>query len=235
MAAGLALVMLAAAASAQMLPSEARLRERIARLVEITRASPRDVGSWHDLATLYRQVSEWDLAVAAETKAVEQHPRYAAAFWGRGKAHFGRRSFADARADFSSAIDLWQTRGGLEKYLTVERPPAELVDSYRTRGLAWAHDGKLDEAVADLSVAIRLLKDDARLHYERGYLLEKAGRRGEAVKDYRWAGLLYLDGKHFDQARECQDVLRRLGAQDEAAALAARLEDARRPKSDLPR
>jgi hypothetical protein len=63
--------------------------------------------------------------------------------------------------------------------------------------MAWAHEGKLDEAVADLSVAIRLQKDDARLHYERAYL-------------------------------------RRLGALDDAAALAKRIEDAR-PKSDLPR
>jgi tetratricopeptide (TPR) repeat protein len=230
---GLALA-IAGPAAAQMLPSEARLRERIARLVEITRASPRDVGSWHDLATLYRQVSEWDLAIAAETTAVEQHPRYASAFWGRGKAHFGRRSFAAARSDFSAAIDLWQTRGGLEKYLTVERPPADLVDAYRTRGMAWAHEGKLDEAVADLSVAIRLQKDDARLHYERAYLLEKAGKTQDAVADYKWAGLLYLDGKALAQARECQDVLRRLGALDDAAALARRIEDAR-PKSDLPR
>jgi len=187
-------------AEAQVLPSEARLRERIARLVEITRASPRDVGSWHDLATLYRQASEWDLAVAAETKAIDQHPRYAAAFWGRGKAHFGRRGFADARTDFTAAIDLWQARGGLEKYLTVERPPAELVDAYRTRGVAWGHEGKLDEAVAD----------------------------------YKWAGLLYLDGKAIEQARECQDILRRLGAHADEAALAKRIDDAR-PKSDLPR
>jgi tetratricopeptide (TPR) repeat protein len=221
-------------AAAQMLPSEARLRARITRLVEITRASPRDVGSWHDLATLYRQVNEWDLAVAAETKAVEQHPRYAVAFWGRGKAHFGRRSFADARADFSAAIDLWQTRGGLEKYLTVERPPTELVDAYRTRSVAWAHEAKLDEAVADLSIAIRLQKDDARLHYERASLLEKAGKITDAVADYKWAGLLYLDGQALEQARECQDILRRLGAHDDAAALAKRIDDAR-PKSDLPR
>lgn len=96
--------------------------------------------------------------------------------------------------------DLWQTRGGLEKYLTVERPPAELVDSYRTRGVAWAHEGKLDEAVAD----------------------------------YQWAGLLYLDGKSVEQARERIDLLRRLGASDEAAALTKRIEEAR-PKSDLPR
>ena len=223
-----------AVAEAQTLPSEARLRERIARFVEITRASPRDVGSWHELATLYRQASEWDLAVAAETKAIDQHPRYAAAFWGRGKAHVGRRSFAEARSDFSAAIDLWQTRGGLEKYLTVERPPAELVDSYRTRGVAWAHEGKFDDAVADLSIAISLQKDDARLHYERAYLLEKAGKVKDAVADYRWAGLLYVDGKAIEQARECGDILRRLGAQDEAAALAKRIEDAR-PKSDLPR
>ena len=116
----------------------------------------------------------------------------------------------------------------------MERLPAELVDAYRTRGVAWAHEAKLDEAVADLSIAIRLQKDDARRHYERASLLEKAGKIKDTVADYQWVGVLYLDRKVLEQARECQDILRRLGAHDDAAALAKRIDDAR-PQSDLPR
>jgi tetratricopeptide (TPR) repeat protein len=93
---------------------------------------------------------------------------------------------------------------------------------------------KLDEAVADLSIAIRLQQDDARLHYERASLLEKAGKIRDAVADYKWAGLLYPGWTGAGQARECQDILRRLGAHDDAAALAKRIDDAR-PQSDLPR
>jgi len=75
---------------------------------------------------------------------------------------------------------------------------------------------------------------EERLHYERASLLEKAGKIKDAVADYKWAGLLYLDGKALEQARECQDILRRLGAYNDAAALAKRIDDAR-PQSDLPR
>lgn len=75
---------------------------------------------------------------------------------------------------------------------------------------------------------------EGSLHYERASLLEKAGKIQDAVADYKWAGLLYLDGQALEPARECQDILRRLGAHDDAAALAKRIDDAR-PQSDLPR
>lgn len=178
---------------AQMLPSEKQRERKIQTYIEITRARPKDVFAWHDLATLYRKAKRWDDAIKAETKAIEGYPEYAFAYHGRGKAHLGKKNFAAARADFGKAIGLWEERGGLKIFLTIERATKEHVDSYRSRGMAWAEEGKFSQAIADLNTAIKLRKDNARLYYDRASVKEKAGKVKGAVADYKRAGLLYYD------------------------------------------
>src|ERR1700736_6872221 len=81
---------------AQPLPSEARLRERIQKYEQLTRDNPRDVEFWHVLGGLYREAEMWDKAIAAESQAVQRHPKYAVAFYGRGKAKMGKADCAGA-------------------------------------------------------------------------------------------------------------------------------------------
>src|SRR5580700_7819577 len=126
----------ALAAVAQPLPSEARLQEQIRKYEEITRDNPRDVEFWHVLGGLCRQAEKRDKAINAETQAVQKFPKYAVAYYGRGKARVGKEDFAGAVEDFTSSIRLFETRGGVEMYLTVEEPGAEYIDCYRTRGIA---------------------------------------------------------------------------------------------------
>jgi tetratricopeptide (TPR) repeat protein len=140
--------------------------------------------------------------------------------------------WADAVADFSDAIRLWEFPGGLEKFLTLEEPRDEYVESYRTRGVARAHQGDHDAAIGDVSTAIRLRRHNARLHYELAYLEEKAGRAQDARVDAYNAGLLYLDRGEKEEAAACVALLERLGADDDADKLRIRMA-ARRP-SDLP-
>jgi tetratricopeptide (TPR) repeat protein len=130
---------------------------------------------------------------------------------------------AGAIQDFSIAIRVWEFPGGLQKFLTLEQPKAEYIDSYRSRGVARGHLNDWDGAVADLTTAMRLRKDDARLHYERGYLAEKAGRAAEAVADYFRAGLIYSDEGAKSLVRKCASALERLGAETRAQSLTERL------------
>ena len=81
------------------------------------------------------------------------HPKYAVAFHGRGKAKVGKEDYAGAVEDFTASIVLFEVRGGLEKYLTVEQPSADYIDCYRTRGVALSHLNKFNEGIADLSIA----------------------------------------------------------------------------------
>src|ERR1700722_10965197 len=138
----LILLGLASAAVAQPLPSEARTQQRIQQYEQLTRDNPRDVEFWHVLGGLYRDAEMWDKAIAAETQAVERHPKYTVAFYGRGKARMGKDDYSGAITDFTSSIKLFEMRGGVEMYLTLEQPSAEYIDCYRTRGIALSHLNK---------------------------------------------------------------------------------------------
>jgi tetratricopeptide (TPR) repeat protein len=218
----------------QPLPSEARVQAEIKKYEELTRGNPRDVEFWHILGGLYREAEQWDKAINAETQAVQKFPKYAVAYYGRGKARVGKEDFAGAVEDFTGSIQLYEARGGLEKYLTLEQPSAEYIDCYRTRGIALSHLNKYKEGIADVSIAIKLRKDDPKLLYERGYLEEKAGMKKEAIPDYQRAGLLYADSSAKASAQECVTRLDGLGAKAEADAVRLKLAPKTR-KSDLPK
>ena len=218
----------------QPLPSEDRVQEQIKKYEELTRDNPRDVEFWHVLGGLYTEAEQWDKAINAETQAVQKFPKYAVAYYGRGKARVGKGDYADAVEDFTSSIRLYEQRGGLEMYLTVEQPSQEYIDCYRTRGVALSHLNKYKEGIADVSIAIKLRKDDPKLLYERGYLEEKAGMKKEAVPDYHRAGLLYADAHAKASAQECVARLDGLGAKTEADAVRLKLAP-KTPKTDLPK
>jgi tetratricopeptide (TPR) repeat protein len=224
----------AAALYAQPLPSEARIEERIHKYEQITRDNPRDIEMWHILGGLYREAEMWDKAIGAESQAIQKHPKYAVAYYGRGKAKTGKEDYAGAIEDFTASIGLYEQRGGLDMYLTVEQPPAEYIDCYRTRGVALSHLNKYPEGIGDLSTAIKLRKDDPKLLYERGYLEEKAGLKKQAVPDYHRAGMIYADSSARVSAQECVVRLDGLGARTEADAVRLKLAPKTR-KSDLPK
>jgi tetratricopeptide (TPR) repeat protein len=125
-------------------------------------------------------------------------------------------------------------RGGLQKYLTLEQPSEEYIDCYRTRGIALSHLNKYKEGIADVSIAIKLRKDDPKLLYERGYLEEKAGMKKDAVPDYHRAGMIYADTSARAQAQECVAKLDGLGAKAEADAVRLKMAP-KTKKSDLPK
>jgi tetratricopeptide (TPR) repeat protein len=229
----LILLSVAAALHSQPLPSEVEQQERIRKYEQLVADNPRDIEFWHDLADLYRQAEMWDKAIHADSEAVSRFPKYAIAFYGRGKAKIGKQDYAAAVADFNEAIRLLELRGGLQLYLTVEQPPESYIDSYRSRGVALSHLNRFNEAVADLAIALKLRKDDPKLLFEKGYLEEKDGRKTDAVADYQRAGLIYADGFNRKSAQECATHLEALGAKPEADAVRRKLEP-KKAKSDLP-
>jgi tetratricopeptide (TPR) repeat protein len=235
LALGAAALGLLPGALAQPLPSETERARRIQKYEEITASNPRDVEMWHILAGLYGEAEEWDKAISAESKALAIHPKYAVAYHGRGRARMGKQDYSGAIDDFSAAIKLWEMRrGGLQLYLTEEQPKEEYIDCYRSRGVSLAHLNRYNDGIEDVSTALKLRRDnDARLHFERGHLEEKVGRKTDAIADFQRAGLLYADRGARQPAEECAARLESLGAGPEAASVRRKLTPAR-PKSDLP-
>lgn len=218
----------------RLLPSEAKLQDEIKKYEQLTHDNPRDVEFWHILGGLYREAERWDKAIAAETQAIQGHPKYAVAFYGRGKARMGKEDYSDAVQDFTSSIQLFEGRGGLQKYLTLEQPSDEYIDCYRTRGVALARLSKYTQGIADVSTAVKLRKDDPKLLYDRGYLEEKAGMKKDAARDYYRAGMLYADSSAREPAEECIARLDALGAQEQADTVRHQLLP-KPPKTDLPK
>lgn len=231
LALGTACLAPALSAAAPPLPEEAAREKRIANLKGIVEARPTDVGSWHDLAGLYREAGRWDEAIDAESKAIAGHPKYAYAYWGRGRAKMEKRDYAAARADFTFAAGLWESRHGFEWFVNEERAKDEHVLSYRDRGVCFGHEGKWAEAVADLSRALRMRPDDPTFLYERAHLEEKGGKKEEAAADFRRAGLIHAEARNGTAARECADRLRKLGATPSADEIEAKLRPAARGSS----
>ena len=215
-----------------LLPGGDALIRRFERLRASGDEKPNDPGAWHEIAGIYREVSAWDKAIIAEDLAIEHHPKSAVAYYGRGKTRMEIRQWAEAVDDFTAAIRLWEFPGGLDKFLTLEEPRDEYVDSYRTRGVAHAHQGHHEAAIDDVSTAVRLRRFDARLHYELAYLEERAGRIEDARVHAYNAGLLYLDRGEKEEAAECVSLLDRLGANEDADNLRIRM--AAPKPSDLP-
>src|SRR5258706_7329389 len=211
-------------AAAQPLPLDAERAQRINRLKEITTASPKDVGSWHDLGQLLYEANRFDEAIEAESRAIAIHPKYAVAFYGRGRSRMQKKEYALARTDFTAAIALWESRGGVERFFTEEIPKPEHVTSYRDRGIAFAHEGHFQEAVADLDVAVKLRTDDPVLLFERAHLEEKAGRKADAIADFHRAGLIRAERSDVKGARDCVSRLLSLGASKQAKEIEKRLE-----------
>jgi hypothetical protein len=99
--------------------------------------------------------------------------------------------------------------------------------------VALSHLNKYKEGIGDVSIAIKLNKDNPKLLYERGYLEEKAGMKKEAIPDYHRAGMLYADGRANASAQECVTRLDTLGAKTEADAIRLKMAP-KTKKTDLP-
>ncbi len=218
---------------AQDLPNEARIRKQRDTWLDVARHRPKDVEAWHRVAEAERELRNWDAAIAAESRAIEGHGKYAAAYAGRARAHFEKRQFSACRKDCGVVIDLLERGRGRRYYVEVERPKEAHLDAYRLRGLAFGWEQRWNECLDDFAVLVELAPQRADFQEERAHLAQKGGRKDTAAQGLLRAGLLRLDSGDRRGAEGLAQRLRDLGASQAAAELAARLA-ASAPRSDLP-
>ncbi|MBI4911934.1 MAG: hypothetical protein HY823_04280 [Acidobacteria bacterium] len=217
----------------QELPREAELRRQRDTWKGIAEHSKHDSEAWHKVAGFELELGNPDAALEAASKAIAMFPKYAAAYATRARAHFNKKSWGACRKDCDTVIELLEAKGGMKRFIELERPPAHYIASYRLRGLAWSWESAWEPALADFASALKLDRNNAQLHGERAYLAEKAGRKADAVEGWLRAGLLHADARAAAKAQEAAGNLERLGAKKEAAQVRAKVEEGR-PKSDLP-
>jgi tetratricopeptide (TPR) repeat protein len=71
---------------------------------------------------------------------------------------------------------------GLYKAATIELNP-KLAEEHYGRGIAYAQNGRYDEAIAELTEAIRLSPKWAQAYYNRGVIYGHKGNHGLAIAD----------------------------------------------------
>ena len=218
---------------AQDLPNEAYVKKQRDIWLNVAQNSKHDTEAWHKVGEYELQLGNADASIAAESKAIAMHPKYAAAYGGRARAHFDKRDFAACKADATKVIGLLEAKGGMQRFLDFERPPEVYLACYRLRGLANAWESKWEPAFSDLAAAVKLSPVDAGLELERAVLFEKAKRPKDAIASRLRAGLLFADGGAKAKAVEQAAALKRLGGAKEAAQVEAKLAS-KKPKSDLP-
>ena len=166
-------------------------------------------------AMRYAQRGEFAEAIADYDAALEIEPRNGGLFVNRGLAHGSRGDYATAVADFRRALDCdpqaaaiitdgWRQDGPYQEH--IERSPKNKIDgdlplAYFVRAMMWISKGEDEDAIDDLSSAVRLDPNLAVAFCLRGWLRQKAGQRDEALRDF--ADALRIDPS-LAAARELQ-------------------------------
>lgn len=155
------------------------------------------------LGDLYRSIKRWDEAIAAYDEVVkrlgEPEERDWPVYYARGIAYERTNRWAEAEADFKTALTLrpqeafvlnylgysWVDRGlnlteakGMIEQAVALRPR----DGYIVDSLGWAlyRMGDFDEAVVQLERAVELKPADATINDHLGDAYWRVGRRNEA-------------------------------------------------------
>ena len=144
--------------------------------------------------------SDYDLAIACFTEAIQLDPQFEKAWCNRGVAHYKKGDYDQALADYNEAIRL----------------DAKNAPAYFNRGLACANKLEYDLAIADFTEAIRLAPNRAESYVSRAAAYAGKGMVNEAISDcakaieldpenpMAWAarGGAYYHKKEYDKAWE---------------------------------
>lgn len=163
------------------------------------------VAAYSQRANEQRLAKKFEEAIADCTKAIEDHPKFAApAYLERGECYADQEMFAKADDDLSKSIEL-----DSQNYL-----------AYSARGWVRLQSEAFDDALQDLDRAIQL-KRTYRDRFYRGVALSAQGKHDEAIQAFGelisespqktdplyQRALVWLDLKDYDQAQTDLDAV----------------------------
>jgi len=207
--------------------------DALRQLDHATRLNPASALPFNNRSILYLKMDRPDEALAAANTAIELGPAVALAYNARSLAYQRLGQIREALIDIDRAItledkneiflerraELYAMNRETDKAIAdlttlIEANPAA-TDYYNSRGVVRARAGAVEDALADFTTAIERKADSASL-YNRGFVLEKAGKTSLALKDYDAA--LELD-PDFAVVHAARGLLKlKLGQNDEALA-----------------
>jgi serine/threonine protein kinase/Flp pilus assembly protein TadD len=195
--------------------SQSRYGEQISDLTEALRYQPNNTGILKERGTGYWYANRYDEALADHTKAIQLEPKNWEHYADRGRTNKWKKDYIAAVADFSDAIrlnpsfnylysrrgEVYALRGDFDRALmdyaeAIRRAPDNLLQLRERADIYVMRADKnpakrtddLNRARADLDKVLLESKPQNGGDYEkRGLVLEKLGKRAEAIADFRAA------------------------------------------------
>ena len=130
-------------------------------------AGAEDAESYHRRGFAHFARSQYELALADFSKAIELDPDSRVAYYNRGVVYFDLGRLPPAITDFTKAIELGLSGKG----------------SYHLRGVALGKQGLYDLAIEDLNKALEIDPRDASIYTNRGILFLLKGQFKQTLSD----------------------------------------------------
>jgi tetratricopeptide (TPR) repeat protein len=137
--------------------------------------SIRQMAVWHDSETLWSQV-------------IRHEPWNTEAYNNRASYYFDQGDYQNALADYDAALSFSPPVGAGH---AAKRRAAYFND----RAITYVRLGRLAEALADASEAIRLRPDDADYYQNRSNMYRRLGKADAAAADWQQAQTLRASSK----------------------------------------
>jgi tetratricopeptide (TPR) repeat protein len=186
-----------------------RVDDRLA--IDESRDDPKDCmtlfNDWSGVIGATRK-EDWQTAREFARKVIARRPDMADVYRYLGIIASGEEEWAEAASHYRLYLALVESQGESAAGTPAlgVGTPLQIADAHSGLGVAFAQEGRYDDALAAFEDALRMKPDFARAHFNVGYTLLRMGREQEAVDPLRRA--LEIDPDH---ARARQE-LERLGA-----------------------
>jgi len=143
--------------------------EAIKVFSEALTLSPRDARLFIMRGDAYREMKEYELAMADFTQALAIDDKLPHPYFARGICYRNRKQYQEALKDFSQVIAL--------------KP--DTANAYYFRALTYKNLDKNQEALQDVNQAIKLNPDDYHAYFLKGEVCQSVGQTYDAVVAYK--------------------------------------------------
>ena len=171
------------------------------RVIGYTKAieiNPQSAPAYNNRGITYKELKQYDSAIADYTKAIEINPQYAQAYNNRGITYNDLKQYDSAIADYNQSIEINPL----------------LAEAYSNRGITYSELKQYDSAIADYNQSIEINPQYAPAYNNRGNTYRDLKQYDSAIADYTKVislnpqyvdaynnrGLTYKDLRQYDSA-----------------------------------
>ncbi|HTR43860.1 MAG TPA: tetratricopeptide repeat protein [Pseudomonadales bacterium] len=201
--------------------NEKRYDDAIAQFKEAIIIYPKMASAYDNLGLAYAAEENSDEAITQYQNAIKADPNYAIAYYNLGIALAKKGLMEQAIGEYQQALAVNSSHGGAQKSLSPDLPDVdpgklqkEKADIHDALGLAFATEGKDDEAIAQFQEVLKLQPNYPEAQYNLANALLKKGQVNQGVTEFQQAV-----NSGMDDAKTHNNLgtaLRRQGQLDEA-------------------